>query len=66
LAYGTFREVVAIEEVPEPREGVRAAEFFEVGQLRVRSERDGVVHTVSLSGSLTSRLPAKLSVSSSA
>jgi anti-anti-sigma factor len=41
-----------IEEVPAPREDRRAAELFEVGELRVRSERDGVVHTVSLFGEL--------------
>jgi anti-anti-sigma factor len=41
-----------IEEVPAPREDGRAAELFEVGQLRVRSERNGAVHTVSLFGEL--------------
>jgi anti-anti-sigma factor len=40
------------DETAEQRDRSRAAELFELGQLTVRSERDGVVHTISLSGEL--------------
>lgn len=39
-------------EASEQRDRSRASEFFELGQLNVRSERDGVVHTISVSGEL--------------
>jgi anti-anti-sigma factor len=39
-------------EVSEQRGRLRAAECFELGQFSVRSDRDGVVHMISLSGEL--------------
>jgi anti-anti-sigma factor len=41
-----------IEDVSGQREELRAADFFKVGQLRVRSDRDGVVHTICVEGEL--------------
>jgi anti-sigma B factor antagonist len=38
--------------VSEQREGLRAAELYEVGKLRLRSEREGVIHTISVFGEL--------------
>ena len=40
------------EEGPERRDANPAAALYDVGKLRVRSERDGVVHVVSFSGEL--------------
>jgi anti-sigma B factor antagonist len=41
-----------IEEVSGQREGLRAADFFKAGELTVRSDRDGVVHTICVEGEL--------------
>ena len=41
-----------LEDASAPRDRKRVAELFEVGKLRVGSEREGVVHTISLSGEL--------------
>jgi anti-anti-sigma factor len=41
-----------IEDVPEQRCGVRAADLLKVGQLTVRSEREGVLHTIHVQGEL--------------
>src|SRR5205085_1242527 len=39
-------------DVPKQADPPRAAEFIGLGELRVRSERDGDVHTVGLAGEL--------------
>jgi anti-anti-sigma factor len=41
-----------IEDVPEQPRGVRAADLLKIGQLTVRSERDGVLHTIQVQGEL--------------
>lgn len=41
-----------IDEAPERRGSPRAAGLLRVGQLTVRSERDGVLHTISVDGEL--------------
>ena len=41
-----------IDEAPKQLHSVRAADLLNVGQLTVRSERDGVLHTISVQGEL--------------
>lgn len=41
-----------IDEMPERRGSQRAADLLEAGQLTVRSERDGVLHAISVQGEL--------------
>jgi anti-sigma B factor antagonist len=41
-----------IDEGSERRGGARAADLLQMGQLTVSSERDGVMHTISLTGEL--------------
>ncbi len=41
-----------IDEAPERRGSPRAAGLLKVGQLTVRSERDGVLHTIGVEGEL--------------
>ena len=41
-----------IEEVSGQREGLRAADILKAGELTVRSDRDGVVHTICVEGEL--------------
>ena len=40
------------DEVPDQPEGLRGADVQNVGQLTLRSERDGVVHTIRVKGEL--------------
>jgi anti-sigma B factor antagonist len=37
---------------PEGRDGLRAADLLRVGRLSVRSDRDGVLHTIRVEGEL--------------
>lgn len=41
-----------IDEAPHRRGSSRTVDLLKVGQLTVRSERDGVMHTISLAGEL--------------
>jgi anti-sigma B factor antagonist len=41
-----------LEETPEPRQGLRAADLLKAGHLTMRSEREGVVHTIRVQGEL--------------
>jgi anti-anti-sigma factor len=40
------------DEVPDRREGLRGSDVWNVGQLTLRSERDGVLHTIRVEGEL--------------
>jgi anti-anti-sigma factor len=51
-AHGNHREGSMRHDLPKRPEEQRAAKLVEVGQLKVRSERDGVVHTIGLVGEL--------------
>ena len=41
-----------IDEAPEQPHGIRAADLLKAGQLTLRSERDGALHTISMQGEL--------------
>ncbi|HEX4345434.1 MAG TPA: anti-sigma factor antagonist [Solirubrobacteraceae bacterium] len=52
-SHGTAKgRVPMIDEAPEQRGSPRAADLLKVGQLTVRSERDGLLHTIGVRGEL--------------
>ena len=49
-----------IDEAPQQPHGIRAADLLKAGQLTLRSERDGALHTISMQGELADDLEREL------